>query len=100
MLQWSFHVAVIMSVVKLHSAMVRSPVLSVKRVPLNTPSRNIGETSGTYPESSTNWRLDTVKYTSTLTMFSSLVAVIIQVIVRFSEPTSSSSPKVSKSVLM
>jgi len=95
MLQWSLQVAVMISVVKLHSHMVRSPVLSVNRVPLITPSRNIGDTSGTYPESATNWRLDAVKYTSTLTMFSSLVSVIIHVIVRFSEPTSWSSPKVS-----
>ena len=97
MLQWSLQVPVIMSVVKLHSHMVLSPVFSVNRVPLIVPVRNIGETSGVYPESETNWRSDTVKYTSTLTVFSSFVAVIIQVIVRFSEPTSSSSPKVSKS---
>ena len=80
--------------------MVRSPVLSVKRVPLITPSRNIGETSGVYPEPATNWRSDDVKLASTLTVFSSLAAVMTQVIVRLSEPTSSSSPKVSKSVLM
>lgn len=53
-----------------------------------------------YPEPETNWRLETANLTSTLTTFSSFVAVIIHVMVRFSEPTSWSSPKVSKSVLM
>ena len=100
MLQWSLHVPVMMSVVKLNSPIVVPLDASVNRVPLIVPVRNVGETSGVYPEPVASWRLEIVKLTSTSTMFSLLVAVITQVIVRSSEPTSLSSPKVSKSVLI
>jgi len=59
MLQWSLQVPVMMSVVKLNSPMVLlSPVVSVDRVPLIAPLRNMGETSGVYPEPETIWRLE------------------------------------------